>query len=588
MIINKETVLAELEHFSDFSTSDKSFSPCFSNIGIAVDSERDGSGALWLHYNRASRKMWNKFLSFPLKQNKEKSSSWCVVYGESDRQKVSVTFSDTDTVFASATGVAEIKIFAEADKKLRSFWIEGLNEKEIYARGFSENADDRDPDETVPFYVKVKAIDGIFLQEKSEIKITAENEKINFIFSFEFLETDTNTAERRIENSPKDFCSAAEKCKSVIGSCFEELNINVPNEKAASLAANALHGLVFNLAKAPGELKHHISSFPSRGAYPTHFLWDTCFQNLAYENMSKLLAKEFLLQFAQCQRVDGKYVQFICSTWGRPHYSQPALVGWATWRFYRQTGDKEFLETMLSSIEKNNSWWLSARASEYGLVFCDHGLETGQDDSPRFDNGATYACDMNAYVLNQLNITVKMCEELGRKEKAEKWKKEAGKLSASMLKYLYCEKDNIFFDLHPETKKPVEIISPVSFLPLWAGVEICEEKAKASIEKYLLNSELLFGDVPFPSVAYTDSHYEDDGWWRGPTWMPNAWLMLETLQKFGYEKEMRSAAERLLNVILKDEKMHELFNSKTGAGLGASQQGWTCAIFIKLCEILKK
>ena len=35
-----------------------------------------------------------------------------------------------------------------------------------------------------------------------------------------------------------------------------------------------------------------------------------------------------------------------------------------------------------------------------------------------------------------------------------------------------------------------------------------------------------------------------------------------------------------------DEAMHELFNSQTGEGLGSEEQGWTCAIFLKLCKLI--
>ena len=177
MKINKETILKYLESFSDFASSDNSFSPFYSNIGIEVNPEAEGSGALWLHYNRASRKMWDNFLTFPLKQNCEKTSSWCVFYG-SENKNVRITFTDVDTVFVGAENVDEIKIFAEVNKKLRSFWIESFNENEITVRGFSENADDRDPDETVPFYAKLKAIDGKFFCEKNEIKIKNSKDAI--------------------------------------------------------------------------------------------------------------------------------------------------------------------------------------------------------------------------------------------------------------------------------------------------------------------------------------------------------------------------------------------------------------------------
>lgn len=408
MLLNKETVCKYFKKTNDFSSYDKTFSPFYSNIGLEVNPDRNGSGALWLHYNRSSRKMWSSFLDFPLSQNKNLSTSWCAVFGEKKDEQVKITFTDTDTVFVAANGINKIKIFAEPDKNLLSFWTEELSDSTLSVRGFSKNTDDRDPDEAVPFYAKFTALNGFFLNKNGENFISSENGKIVFSAAFEILEINEENAEKKLKYSPERFCKAEEKCREIILGCLKDFELEAPDEETAELTANALHGLIFNLAKAPGDLKHHISSFPSRGAYPTHFLWDTCFQNLAYEEMNTFLAKEFLLQFAQCQRSDGKYVQFICSTWGRPDYSQPALVGWAVMRLYEKTKDKKFLEIMLVSIEKNNSWWLTSRASECGLIYCPHGLETGQDDSPRFDNGTTFACDMNSYVLNQLNLTVKI------------------------------------------------------------------------------------------------------------------------------------------------------------------------------------
>ena len=94
----------------------------------------------------------------------------------------------------------------------------------------------------------------------------------------------------------------------------------------------------------------------------------------------------------------------------------------------------------------------------------------------------------------------------------------------------------------------------------------------------------LFGDIPFPSVAYNEPTYDAAHWWRGPTWMSEAWLMLETLQKFGYQKEYAEAADRLFRMLLADGGMHELFNSRTGEGMGYEQQGWTCATYLALLK----
>ena len=62
--------------------------------------------------------------------------------------------------------------------------------------------------------------------------------------------------------------------------------------------------------------------------------------------------------------------------------------------------------------------------------------------------------------------------------------------------------------------------------------------------------------------------------------------MMETLEQAGYLKEKREAQRRLYDMLLKDPSMHELFNSQTGEGLGSEEQGWTCAVFVRLCRIL--
>lgn len=195
---------------------------------------------------------------------------------------------------------------------------------------------------------------------------------------------------------------------------------------------------------------------------------------------------------------------------------------------------------------------------------------------------------MNAFMLSQLEAEAFFAAECGKKRAAAEAKKRAVAFEKKMVDYLYDAEDNLFYDRRVKDGSFVKLVSPVSFLPLWAGVKLPEEKAREMIEKYLLSPEHLFGEIPFPSVAYHEPSYRSDGWWRGPTWMPEAWLMLETLEKCGYEKEKDEAVERLFRVLVRDGKCHELFDSSTGKGLGESEQGWTCAIFLKLASMQKK
>ena len=67
-----------------------------------------------------------------------------------------------------------------------------------------------------------------------------------------------------------------------------------------------------------------------------------------------------------------------------------------------------------------------------------------------------------------------------------------------------------------------------------------------------------------------------------------AYFMLEILKDNGYNEEYKTAVNRLYRMIRNDAEMSELFDSKCSKGLGFKPQGWTCAVFIKLCKILSK
>lgn len=576
--LNKDTLLNYYKGNADYSAGDTSYSPFYSNIGLEIHDNAPGITKLWLHYNRFSRVLWNVFAEFGGVIDKKASSPEKLVFTNGNK----LSFFGTDAFMLFADDGQDVRLFTEKSDALTESWVQEATENTVLLRGYSANGDARDPDEAVPFLLGIRAVNGKLTVTDNGITAAPENGKLLLAFVFEALTPEESSVKQKLLSAPKTVEACAHASLNVIKNTVKELDITCPPGQAAA-AARAINGLTENLAKAPGALSKHLSSYPSRG-YSSHFLWDTCFQNLAYEEINTELAEDFLLQFKENQRPDGKYPQFLCSTWARPGYTQPALLGWATERVYRKTGNIVFLKTMLPSLDKNNSWWLNNRMTASGVIRCAHGLETGQDDSPRFDNGATLACDMNAYLLSQLRLTAALHEELGEANEAAHWSKKANALSDAMLRVLYCAEDNLFYDVTPNGTSFIKIVSPVSLLPLWAGVSLPEAEARSMIERYLLSPDYLFGDIPFPSVAYNEPTYDAAHWWRGPTWMSEAWLMLETLQKFGYQKEYAEAADRLFRMLLADGGMHELFNSRTGEGMGYEQQGWTCATYLALLK----
>ncbi|NJM16575.1 MAG: hypothetical protein HC896_15460 [Bacteroidales bacterium] len=117
---------------------------------------------------------------------------------------------------------------------------------------------------------------------------------------------------------------------------------------------------------------------------------------------------------------------------------------------------------------------------------------------------------------------------------------------------------------------------------------IAEQQATYMIDNYLLNPLKMYGEIPFPSVAYDEEAYTESDWWRGPTWLAPAFLLLEVLKKYGYTTAYYATMQQLYNMIIEDGRLSELFNSQTGQGLGNEQQGWTAAILLYFNACLGK
>jgi len=570
----------ETEH----SNVDRSLSPIYSNFGLCFSCNEARVDKLALHYNRKTRILFESFITFADKGNS--SSVFLSSRFTGENACFELSFYDTDAFCVSGKTDSPVYLFQTAGEGLSEIWEEYADGRTLVLRGYSKNGDDRDPDEFVPVMIGVKVQKGS-LYTDGRVKISPdENGETAFSVVLSVFDVSAEKTLEALSNAPECINSAKAAVRRWAQSCAGGIK-NVPNdENTRKTFLTAVSGLLMNLTKAPGALSGYVSSFPSRGGYPTHFMWDSAFQNLAYEVMDEKTACDSIMQLAFNMRPDGKIPQFICSTWARPHHAQPALLGWAAERYARRMGENNlpdgFARAMYDVLSKNNLWWLNQRMTKFGLIYCPHGLETGQDDSPRFDGGETMAVDMNSYLLSQMKSSAYFARLIGDPEGEALWNRRAEGLSSLIIKYLYDKEKNLFFDADKKTGEKLPLVSLSAFLPLWAGVGLPKEKSDSMIMDYLLNKEYFFGSVPFPSVSYSEGSYEHDRWWRGPTWMPMAWLMLETLQRYGFEKERNTAAERLFSIMQKDGVLHELFDSQTGKGLGEEEQGWTAAIFIRM------
>ena len=574
MLLTNRFLLQKTGEAFECPDPDRSYSPMNSSVGLLSRAGEKGIGAAVLHYNRSTRVLFETTIETDLPYNALASDITGLICGNG---VLSLHFYEKNAFSV---------LMPKEVHDMCQYWFDGKTDGISYFYGFSKNGDDRDPDEFVPFCIAILEQKGYISQIDGTLAGVPKDGELVFHAVLRFLDPDRQEMRACLRRAPRTAEDAAARTAEWLADAARDLSLRIPDTVSPNAIRSSLIGILMNLTAAEGSLSRHLSAFPSRGEYPTHFLWDTCFQNLLYEQLNADIAKDLLLQNADLQREDGKLGQFLCSTWVRPHDTQPALLGWAALRLIKKTGDQAFAEKILPAIEKNNQWWTAQRITDIGLISTRGGLETGQDNSPRFDRGPTIAADMNAYLLDQFHAAAQIAAFIGDKDKADAWKKKAEAFAKLIRDYLYDAEEGLFFDILPSSLEPVRVVSPSALLPIWAGGVLTDGEAKAAIKKQLLAPEIMFGAVPFPSVAYNDPTYRSNDWWRGPTWMPMAWLMLECLMRYGFYKEARIAAQRLCDTVEKDGVMHELFDSRTGEGMGAAQQGWTCAVYAALLRLL--
>lgn len=94
------------------------------------------------------------------------------------------------------------------------------------------------------------------------------------------------------------------------------------------------------------------ASFPSKGNYNGHWLWDSCFHALGYREYDIKTAEDqihLLLKF-QDQKT-GLIPNYISpdGTYTRDR-SQPPVVGWAAWKVYEKSRNRTFLKDVYDPI----------------------------------------------------------------------------------------------------------------------------------------------------------------------------------------------------------------------------------------------
>ena len=319
------------------------------------------------------------------------------------------------------------------------------------------------------------------------------------------------------------------------------------------------------------------------GMFQEMYYWDTYFTNRgliidghmeqAKNNVENLASMAERFGFV----LNGNRSEFL-------NNSQPPFLSLAAREVYDVTGDKEWLASIYSAIEKEYVFYTSSRGSDIGLSRYDavmpisdeqkhravdilvdrlgytpdvsfddlaRGLyavgESGWDINPRM---TYHAYDFAVTDLNSLIYSIEDNMEFFATEfedfvSAEKWRGLKEKRAALLRQYLKAD-DGIFYDYDLVKKERTSLFSAACYYPLYFGIASADEAAAAVKKLPLLETE--WGIVTSVKCDEIKGTFQ----WGYPNgWPPMQQIVVGGLIRYGYFDDAKRIASKFLSLVEK-------------------------------------
>ena len=308
---------------------------------------------------------------------------------------------------------------------------------------------------------------------------------------------------------------------------------------------------------------------PDRVPHRHMWLWDSVFHAMAFLTYNEKMAENCINSVLSQMWEDG-FMPHMMNPIDSSGVTQPQVLAWGTWEVYKKTKNRKFLEDNVKKLDKYLTWdmehrdenknglleWLTnpdyKNSPEATACKCD---ESGIDNSPRFDfDDDMDAIDFSVWAARDALYLSYIYNELGDSANCQKWQGVYENLKKTVNELLWDEETGAYYDrLFNGTLS--KVLTPTSFLPLFAGIPSKEQAEK--MVKTLTDENLLWTPLPLATVAKSHPTYSTD-MWRGGVWLNLNYFIIVGLKKYGYDE----VAEELKNKTL--EAVNKWYK-KTGA-----------------------
>lgn len=316
--------------------------------------------------------------------------------------------------------------------------------------------------------------------------------------------------------------------------------------------------------------------------------------------------------------------------------SQPPYLSMMIASVYRKTGDKEWLEKILPTLEKEYQFWMTRRITPIGLNrygneateqdkagFIDllrdrlgknftpdtlpveeqlkigsHFIaeaESGWDFNPRFHSRCMDFCplDLNANLYLYEKNFAYFASELGDKQAAKQWTKKAEARKKLIRKYCRDPKTGMYYDYDYVNGRRSDVISSAIFSLLYAEA-VSPKDAASIVDQGLKALEFAHGIAACENKPY-DFVYQ----WSYPNgWAPLHFLAIKGLDNYGYKEEASRIASKYVDMVVRNfESTHNLWEkyNVVEGNINVSNEydmptmiGWTAGTYVTALNYLKQ
>jgi alpha,alpha-trehalase len=286
--------------------------------------------------------------------------------------------------------------------------------------------------------------------------------------------------------------------------------------------------------------------------------------------------------------------------------SQPPYLTSMIKEVFQISDDKKWLERafVIAKKEYLNVWCSSPRKTKIGLsryydkrgenVWAEH--ESGWDHTPRFEDRATEICpvDLNCNLFKYETDFAFFSSVLDKEDEAKKWEKKAEQRKKLINKYMWSQRNGLFYDYDFVHKTKMKVKTLAAYYPLWSRLADAEQAEK------LRNNLKLFEQRW--GLATCDRAYGlKDGQWDGKQWdYPNGWpplhwIVIKGLKNYHFDADAKRIAHKWMNLCIRIYnktgefwEKYDVVNGEIGLDdklyITLSGFGWTDAVFIALAK----